>query len=206
MKSIFSLVVVLITGIAATVQAVPKTVAEQVTVNSSNISFSSKTNVQGVLEDLDKAVADSMKLRTPYYSVKVDQSGTLNSPSGFTNLLTEYRYPSYGSIMEPRNDLRNFDQTNSLLYSMKVCSAYSCTNTLKLFAIDDFIYIYINGALSWSYTNIFSSASNPVSVPISLPAGTSTVQIIKNDFGGMIRSIELLGDVVNSSNVWFVGE
>jgi hypothetical protein len=205
MKSILSLVVVLIASAAVTVQAVPKTVAEQVTVNPSNISISSKTNVQGVLEDIDKNLAAFIKHRPPYYAVKIDQSGWATTPAAFTNILSSYNLPTFGSIIEPCNTNRYYDSSNSISFFMKVFAASACTNNLKLFALDNGLYVYINGALSWSGTNVFSTSSSPTNIPVVFTAGTNTVQIIRHDYGGP-ACLELLGDLVDSSNVWFLGE
>jgi hypothetical protein len=76
---------------------------------------------------------------------------------------------------------------------------------LKLFALDNGLYVYINGALSWSGTNVFSTSSSPTNIPVVFTAGTNTVQIIRHDYGGP-ACLELLGDLVDSSNVWFLGE
>ena len=204
-------VIFLLLAAAFGAQAIPKTPAEQVDINRAAISIYSGTNVQEVLESIDAELASRRLSRQPYFSVKIDQNQQLTSPAQFTNTLAEFRMISAGSISAPRNDLRYSDRSNSVCYTMRVFSSSPVTNSLKMFAADDWVYLFINGSQTWAHTQlqtdpVFNSPNAPTNCTYTLPSGTNTIQIIRNDYFGGARFLELFGDIVNNTNVFFLGD
>jgi hypothetical protein len=211
MRRIFILASILISAVVIGAQGAPKTVAEQVTADRTGLSVLTGTNVQAVLEDISASLSAYAFPQRPYYTVKLDANGGLTNSAEFTNVLAVYRVPSCGSIFEPKNNLRQYDQTNSLCYSMRVYAVNQTSKTMQLFAADDFILVYVNESLVWSRTYpangaVFGSSASPTNVIFTIPAGSNTVKIVRNDAYGGERYLELSGNIVDGTNVFFIGD
>lgn len=142
----------------------------------------------------------------PYFNVMVDQRPGLTTPSEFTDAsqdtLAEYKEPSYGSIATGYNNV-NRTSVNSLLYEMSVNVLTETDIIQKLFAIDDDIYIYVDGVEEAKRVGHMSSAHDPIELSYTLTAGLHTISIVQNDVGGS-NELELMGDII-SDTVQFVG-
>lgn len=135
---------------------------------------------------------------TPYYNVIVHNSNLLSSPSDFESgtILIEYKLPSYGSIQLEKNDA--IYDTNSVLFTMNVESNGTNNITMKIFTLDDNVYIFDNEVLVYSKASGGFYSSTGESVSFNLSSGSHTIDIVYNDSGGTNQYLTLIGDIIKS--------
>lgn len=140
--------------------------------------------------------------KTPFYTVEVGDKKDLSTPSEFTSdqVLSIHDEFSKGSIMTGGNNRRHA-AFNSLLYTMNVNVLSDTTITMKLYRLDDHLYVYVDGVLQTSETNY--SKQVPIDVSFNLTAGNRKIEIVKNDAGLGDNGIDLVGNII-SSNVLFL--
>jgi hypothetical protein len=169
-----------------------------------NIQAKQLANRDHWLKDyIDSKVADLAGKTTPYYTVKVAAAPNYTLASQFTAPVAIYRLISMGEIFTGNNDLMQY-YYNSVLHEMKIQVLNPTTLDFKLFRIDDNIYIYIDGVLRASST-VYSSRDRPkdLSFQVLPRVEPYTLQIVTNDAGGGINSVNLAARVIGT-DVLFV--
>lgn len=139
----------------------------------------------------------------PYWEVSVADSNTYTDPSQFVTTIATFRDPSFGSINKTHNGIKDYWMyNNSILFRMRVTAITPVVKTLKLFAVDNAMYTYIDSSLVYSWTTPYYSASVPKDVNLSLAAGNHIVEIVFRDYG-VDAYLNLLGDIVDNTTVFF---
>jgi len=139
----------------------------------------------------------------PRWTVKLCAANNYTLPSQFVSPLVTFSYPSLGSISIPSVVSSGAFYDDSTLFTMRVNSNGSQTKTLKLFSVDNWIYIYLNDSLVYSKTSVYASGDNPTSIALNLVNGVNKIEIVWAD-QGVVANLILLGDIVDNVNVKFV--
>jgi len=151
-----------------------------------------------------KLVDGVISLYTPRWSVSVADNLSYSVPAQFLSLLAEFSIPSFGSIRIHGDKGDNFAASNSNLWTMTVNSNGTQTKTLKLFYVDDNVYVFVRGVLVFSQIGVYDSASVPRNVTLNLVNGNNLIQVVYNDIGGVYKGLCLVGNIIDNTNVLFV--
>ncbi len=136
------------------------------------------------------------------WMVKVCSANNYTLASQFSSPLAEFSLPSYGSIFETHNAER-WGYNNSVLFEMTVNSNGNQTKTLKLFGVDNYVYIYLRGSLIFSRTSAGTFDDAPLTATFNLTDGDNLIQIVYADQGGDWY-LSLAGNLIDDTNVYFV--
>jgi hypothetical protein len=166
----------------------------------SNIPASRITDVRNFITTANP----NLSLSCPRWRVKVHDAPNLTTPGQFLtgNILSTFSLPSLGSAFFPSDPY--VLSGNSLLFEMKVSAISSITKALKLFALDDYLYCYLNNSLVFSRTSVYNSPSTPLNVAFNLISGENLVQLVYAEDGITERHLELFGDIIDFVNVNFM--
>jgi len=141
---------------------------------------------------------------SPRWSVSVCNANNYTTPAQFVSPIATFSYPSHGSFSAAGNYWGAYWlYNNSIRFRMKVNSIGSNAKVLKLFAVDNGVYVYIDGVLAYSKIAAWYTESSPESVNLNFTNGEHTVDIVFNDQGGNAY-LNILGDIVDETNVKFV--
>jgi hypothetical protein len=167
-----------------------------------NIQARQLANRDHWLKDyIDSKVADLAGKTTPYYTVKVAAISNYRLPSDFTSPIATYKLISMGEIFTGNNDLMQYSG-NSVLHEMTINVLNPTTLDFKLFRINANIYIYIDGVLK-SSSSVYTSRDRPKDLSFSMVPGVYTLQIVANDPGVGVNSVNLAARVIGT-DVLFV--
>jgi hypothetical protein len=154
------------------------------------------------IQDRNQEIIDTYS--PAYYQVYVCNEQNLTTPADFDTgtYVTDFEEYSRGSIRTGNNNLV-YPSTNSIRYSMNIeVLADSTTLQFHVHAVDDNLYIYIDGVLKNSSTN-YSNTTTPNDLSFTLNTGTYLLQIVKNDSAGGSNTIDMSAIVIQE-NVRFV--
>jgi len=140
---------------------------------------------------------------SPRWSVKVAAANNYTLPAQFVSPIAQFSLSTYGSIDFRSGSYGQYYANNSILYTMTVNSVGSQTKNLKLFSIDNWVYIYVGGVLVYSKYANWQSQDAPINIPLNFVNGNNLVQIVWADIGS-IYALCLVGDIVDDINVKFV--
>lgn len=139
----------------------------------------------------------------PYWEVYIADSHTNTHPDDFTSYLANFKDLSYGSINKTHLGVSSYWMlTNSVLFRMRVHVLADIVKVLKLFAVDNAMYVYIDKVLVYSWDSAFYTTSSPKGINLNLTTGDHTVEIVFRDWGGNAY-MNLVGDIVDNSAVFF---
>lgn len=139
----------------------------------------------------------------PYWEVSVADSNAYTTPAEFVSPIATFRDLSFGSICRSNIGYNDYwISNNSVLFRMRVTVTSAIVKTLKLFTVDNAIYVYIDSVLVYSWTSVYTSANTPKDINLNLSAGNHTIDIVFRDYGSNAH-LNLLGDVVDNANVFF---
>lgn len=134
---------------------------------------------------------------TPYYTVKVNNTHNLTLPSQFTSNIAKFSEISMGSISHGLNN-KTYTSVNSLLYTMNVNVLSNTTINFKLFVLDDYLFIYVDGVLKSSSHN-YGNSNSPKILSFNISSGVRVIDIVKNDRGAGSNSFDLMGDIISDT-------
>jgi hypothetical protein len=155
-------------------------------------------------DDGDLRVSRFYQNYIPKWRVKVANTQTYTLPSQFVSpLVTFGRYSPGSIVINDSSDI--YCSLNSTLFEMKVYAVSNITKTLKLFRLNNRIYVYLRGSTSPTYsrTTSYSSPNSPIDVNLTLTTGENLIQVVLNDTGGAAW-LALMGDIVDNSAVYFM--
>lgn len=139
----------------------------------------------------------------PHYDVSIADANSYTTPSQFVSPIATFKDISFGSISKSNIGVTGYWMlNNSVLFRMGVRVASSIIKTLKLFAVDNEVYVYIDSRLVFSRTSVLTSTNSPVDVNLNLTAGNHIVDIVFRDYGGNAY-LNLVGDIVDNTSVFF---
>ncbi len=148
-------------------------------------------------------VVGTVKGVVPMWTVKVCSANNYTSPSQFNSPIATFNLPSFGSAFVHYDNGDRWGYNNSVLFTMTVNSKGNQTKTLKLFSVDNWVYIYLRGTLIYSYIGAATFDDAPASVTFNLVDGVNLIEIVFADQGGAWH-LSLLGNLIDNSNVYFV--
>jgi hypothetical protein len=136
----------------------------------------------------------------PRWRTKINFGVLYTTPSQFTSPETTGSIVSFGELMW---ELAHYSTNGSYLYEMRAYNASGSLKnvTQKLRFSDDDVYFYLNAGLVTS--SPVAGAKN-VTVTWGLVTGLNLLQIVlvENPAGGV--GIQLLGDIINGTDVYYV--
>ncbi len=140
----------------------------------------------------------------PKWNVTVCNANNLTLPSQFTTPIAEFSIPSFGSFCGTHLSIQNiWLYNNSTRFRMTVNSIGPTVKTLKLFAVDNWVYIYIDGVEVYHYVGAAYQWDSPLaSIPLSFTNGDHIVDIVFADQGGNAY-LNIVGDIVDGVSVLF---
>ena len=147
------------------------------------------------------AIRDSL---APHYNVTVCDANNLTLPSQFEGAsIITFKDPSFGTIAKTGSFWgQPFLFNNSTRFRMNVSVTSNITKTLKLFSVDDKVYVYVDGSLVYSRTTTKTDYQNPISINLVLAAGNRTIDIIHND-NLELAHLCLVGNIVDNTTVFY---
>lgn len=139
----------------------------------------------------------------PAWDISVMDANSLTLPNEFTSTIATFKDPSFGSICKSQTGFSDYWMyNNSVRFRMGLNVVSPITKTLKLFACDNWVYIYIDSVLVYSNVGAFYNSSTPLNVNLVLTAGNHTVDVVFADQGGNAY-LNLVGDIVDNSSVYY---
>jgi hypothetical protein len=139
----------------------------------------------------------------PYWEVSIADDYSYTTPAEFTSPIATFKDPSYGTISRMMTGAASYWMlANSVRFRMRVRVASDITKVLKLFSVDDAMYVYIDEVLVYSWTTEYHHNSTPKDVNLNLVAGNHTIDVIFRDEGGDAY-LGLVGDIIDNSSVYF---
>jgi hypothetical protein len=130
----------------------------------------------------------------PYYAMEHAYQSNLNSPSDFASYdEPKTKIPSFGGLAFYTVAL------GSTLFTFNIKSLAANVVAQRLRFIDDNAYFYLNGAL---ITYSTGNGGKNLGINWNLPKGNNRIQVVLNNSSGNIIGCMLLGDILNSNNVF----
>jgi len=140
----------------------------------------------------------------PKWNVTVCNANNYTLPTQFVTPIAEFSIPSFGSFCGTAHAVQNMWLfNNSIRFRMTVNSIGATVKTLKLFAVDNWVYIYIDGVEVYRYVGIIFQWDSPVaSIPLNFTNGDHIVDMVFADQGGAAY-LDIVGDIVDGTTVLF---
>ena len=142
--------------------------------------------------------------KIPRWRVKSDNSNGLTQPSQFDGDIATFDIISLGSILGFNNSYA-YCPSGSNLFEMKVNCVTATNLTLKLFYVDDAVYVYVDNVLQSSRASGYDGRTTPLSLSISVPQGESTIQIVQNNSGGGGGALCFGCNIIDFDNITYIG-
>lgn len=140
----------------------------------------------------------------PKWTIAVCDDNNLTTPAQFGSPIVTFSVPSFGSFCGSWAYYGNlWLSNNSVRFRMTVNSIGSNTKNLKLFALDNWVYVYIDSILVYQYVGVYHSADTPLNIALNLTNGQHTIDIVFAD-QGVESYLNILGDIVDNTAVKFV--
>jgi hypothetical protein len=163
------------------------------------------TTLQGFVNSNDtvavtpKGVLDYVEDRIyPFYTVRTHPTNNLTLPSEFSaGFNSEFSLMSMGQITTGHNNV--YAYAKSVLFSMNLRVLSTTSYSFKLFSVDDYMFVYVDGALVANSQN-FNNQTSPKNISFSIAAGNHLVQIVKNNRGGGDWDFDFVGDLVKQNS------
>jgi len=140
----------------------------------------------------------------PKWNVDVCDANNYTTPGQFVSPVVTFSVPSFGSF---GGTWAYYDSywlyNNSVRLRMTVNSVGSNTKNLKLFAVDNWVYVYVDNVLVFQRTSVFNTTNAPLNIALNLTNGQHVIDVVFADQGGEAY-LNILGDIVDGTNVKFV--
>jgi len=137
----------------------------------------------------------------PGWYVKYHASNNKTKPGDFTYGDPSGRFISLGQII-----CHEGHNVGSYLFEMKVYNASGGVKSItqKLRYLDDNIYFYFNDS-GTAFKSVTGTGGKNEDITWNLSPGENTLQIVHNNTGSDQSHFTLLGDIINDTDVYFVG-
>lgn len=97
------------------------------------------------------------------------------------------------------------ESRQSTLFTMKVNSNGAQIKTLRLYMVNQKLYVYNNSGLVFSRASAYNgNASTYLIITLNLVNGLNTIQMVWNNYAGGEAYVSLIGNVVDGQNVLYV--
>lgn len=137
----------------------------------------------------------------PGWYLKYHTSGSLTLPAQFNFGDPSGRLISLGQIVK---GFGPYVIANSFLFEMKIYNNSGGIKavTQKLRYVDDTARFFLN---TTNFKTVTGVGSKNEDITWNLTVGENTLQIILNNSGGNLCVLDLFGDIINSTDIYFVG-